>query len=101
MSDAKHTPGPWIVSRQGACDWSIRDARGLNVALLADADRVQIEANARLIAAAPKLWAFARDMAEGDCDYGDNCPGLRSNPRHGACHCCLAREALALVGGAK
>lgn len=45
-----------------------------------------------------ELLSYAKGMAEGDCTYGDGCPGLRSNPRHGPCHCCLAREALKKAG---
>ena len=56
---AKHTPGPWsLQTRQtqvyvSACDFQI--------ALLCDGDSSQIEANARLIAAAPDMLAALKD----------------------------------------
>jgi len=37
------------------------------------------------------LKQFASDLAEGDCDYGDNCP---KGTRHGVCYSCQARKAL-------
>jgi hypothetical protein len=55
-------------------------------------------------ARAEKAEAALRELAELDCVYGDECPGLRSNPRHGPCVGCRARAALAPTtteGGAK
>jgi hypothetical protein len=40
------------------------------------------------------LKDFANDIAEGDCDYGDNCP---KGSRHGVCYSCQARKALFYV----
>jgi hypothetical protein len=37
------------------------------------------------------LKQFASDLAEGDCEYGDNCP---KGCRHGVCYSCQARKAL-------
>ena len=37
------------------------------------------------------LKQFASDLAEGDCEYGDNCP---KGTRHGVCYSCQARKAL-------
>jgi hypothetical protein len=39
-----------------------------------------------------RLEQFAKDMAEDDCHYGDNCPPFGT--RHGTCSGCQAREAL-------
>lgn len=41
------------------------------------------------------LKQFASDMAEGDCEYGDNCPTFGS--RHGKCFSCMARQTLSLL----
>ena len=36
------------------------------------------------------------DIAEGDCSYGDNCPGGQSG-KHGQCHVCHCREVLGIT----
>jgi hypothetical protein len=48
-----------------------------------------------LRAALETLRSFASDMAEGDCEYGDNCPTFGT--RHGSCDPCRARAALDAV----
>jgi hypothetical protein len=69
-------------------------------------DAVLTEAQARLIASAPKLQSQINDkdteikhlrdtlegIAEGDCYYRDNCPTFGS--RHGECYPCKCRRAL-------
>jgi len=61
---SKHTPGPWMPPAAG--DVSIRDASRLLVAYLPmafnDDECAEIEANARLIAAAPCLLAALKDV---------------------------------------
>ena len=59
----------------------------------------QVEADATLAAALAETRAeleAAREalegIAEGDCEYGDNCPEFGS--RHYQCTSCKAREAL-------
>lgn len=56
MSNAKHTPGPW-VARAGLSNWSITTAYGQRTFAIAliNSERVEQEVNARLIAAAPEL----------------------------------------------
>jgi hypothetical protein len=53
--------------------------------------------NAALRAALETLRSFASDMAEGDCEYGDNCPTFGT--RHGSCDPCRARAALDATKG--
>lgn len=45
-----------------------------------------------------RLLDFTQDMAEHDCEYGDNCPDVGS--RHGRCVGCHARKALSDAGAA-
>jgi ribosomal protein S27AE len=42
------------------------------------------------------LLKFAKDQADADCAYGDNCPTFGS--RHGQCYGCAAREVLSEIG---
>lgn len=63
MAEAKHTPGPWMVSEHGSDEiyfsegyTEIGDGVGLRVYTSA------VEADARLIAAAPELLEALRDV---------------------------------------
>ena len=57
MSD-KHTPGPWVFSFEStAPEWAIITTEGGSVIANVNADHRQ-EANVRLIAAAPDLFAL-------------------------------------------
>lgn len=47
---------------------------------------------------AERVVRFARDTAEGDCEYGDGCPIFGS--RHGRCVRCQAVAALDALDGA-
>ena len=70
MSEAKHTPGPWVIERpinhvgMVEIDGPSLTCRGFTIATDVDAQRAAcIEADARLIAAAPDLlealeWAL-------------------------------------------
>ena len=55
-----HTPGPWKVinfkRREGRVYEILANGHG-SIALLTEFSQLQPEANARLIAAAPELWA--------------------------------------------
>ncbi len=101
-----HAKGPWSVVHEGADTRIVAGGIGAWVAhlrdngILGDGDGKSPAriANANLIAAAPDLYEFARRMAEHDCTYGDDCPRLDGNPRHGPCVGCLARDAIAKVG---
>lgn len=61
---AKHTPGPWFVDRNhfGKIIGVASDSRRDDLNLVAS---LSLEADARLIAAAPDLLAFARYVLRG------------------------------------
>lgn len=74
MSNSKHTPGPWTASGPRIFSYQ-RDAGGLDKGVLAEcytqysvAEAVisdkEVEANARLMAAAPELLDVASRLAE-------------------------------------
>ena len=70
MSESKHTPGPWVVENSRhpgsnfkqhirAGKWAVASTRrGYSVST------DEVDANARLIAAAPELLDLAREAAE-------------------------------------
>jgi hypothetical protein len=56
--ETKHTPGPWQASENGFLRMGVRDASGAWMTYKAGEDYMgpkQLEANAKLIAAAPDL----------------------------------------------
>lgn len=70
MSDTKFTPGPWLVGEDQCVDeaWSIVTTSGGSIIANVN-DRHDRKANARLIAAAPDLYA-ALDAVESDLSIG-------------------------------
>jgi hypothetical protein len=82
---SQHTPGPWVVDHAMAaglgkpvlCEWFVR-RDGENVAIAADVidpvTGLPSEANARLIAAAPKLLEACRALVL--YDESDDADGL-------------------------
>lgn len=60
---AKHTPGPWFATQDNGPSWTIRLDKRATVASISGASLHigNTEANARLIAAAPDLLAFAAE----------------------------------------
>lgn len=66
MTQAKHTPGPWVV-REDARDWAII---GPEPSWVTGVDRRNhnAEANARLIAAAPELLAALEKVRDDLAD---------------------------------
>lgn len=75
MSAAKHTPGPWVLADRNKKGFAARIISGdPNSGIVADAygggEMAQVDANAKLIAAAPEL-ADAVEMLlkriAGDC----------------------------------
>lgn len=82
--NAKHTPGPWQVNRNGQTHVeAARDGQGINI--IANCDdpddirtRDEDRANAKLIATSPDLLAFARECARADSDCG---PAVREAAR--------------------
>lgn len=73
MAD-KHTPGPWEAVREHSTYWKIRSEEWGGIASLHDplaaelGRETELEANARLIAATPALYAFVAAAARS----GDN-----------------------------
>lgn len=75
MTEQKFTPGPWTVD--GAGRWAL--VRGADMAIVATRHRLPgdvHEANARLIAAAPKMLAALEQVARY-CDV-DTDPIIRA-----------------------
>lgn len=70
----KHTPGPWIVRHMenAVRKWPviINEARTIQIAEMINAEYA--EANARLIAAAPKLLEALKALCERGRDLGDS-----------------------------
>ncbi len=72
MSEARHTPGPWIDPHNS--DWNygleddenwyagIRDEDGNSIAIASHPDREVMHANARLISKAPELVQALADL---------------------------------------
>ena len=58
---SKHTPGPWTKDRN-----IIEDAEGQEIARVAYEQSGYVQANARLIAAAPELLKALKAIIEGD-----------------------------------
>lgn len=66
----KHTPGPWTFVQGGSGDWptwNVRIGRSM-ITLPPGEDMRVMDANARLIAAAPELLEFARLVLRGEGD---------------------------------
>lgn len=66
----KHTPGPWTFVQGGSGDWptwNVRIGRSM-ITLPPGEDMRVMDANARLIAAAPDLLEFARLVLRGEGD---------------------------------
>lgn len=109
---AQHTRGPWkadaygyVTADEGAmlvCEirgWGRLTGTGGGLGLPAH-EAVAIQAaNARLIAAAPKLLAALERLLslDNECDYVEGapevCPGIAENDS--ACHWCEGRAAIA------
>jgi hypothetical protein len=65
MSETKHTPGPWTYQRSPSdtCDFEVCSSE----LLIAGEYGIEDEANARLIAASPKMYDYiAAKAAAGD-----------------------------------
>lgn len=84
------TPGPWTHDREGRI--TSADAEAIAMCAMHPAYRAddrRMLANARLIASAPKLLEFAREVARSAClqqyNGDDRC----------TCHACSAREVIA------
>ena len=72
---SKHTPGPWTIkygtnvgAPRSGCDWALVAAAGGFSTNTDDGEHIEESAaNARLIAAAPKLLEALGDMTSGWC----------------------------------
>lgn len=67
---AQHTPGPWIAVRNGFHCVAVKNSRGGFLTYEAGdfcTKSGEKEANARLIAAAPDLPAFAQSLIDDYC----------------------------------
>jgi hypothetical protein len=71
--NTQHTPGPWDTETKGSKHF-IDGADGLTVAYLDRSgvrERAEIEANIRLIAAAPELLAALKDLLQITLSRGE------------------------------
>lgn len=75
----KHTPGPWTVVKNGNINSLVRYSDGENASYVAQCNDMQlcpehgtVEANARLIAAAPGLLAALQLCVARDSSLKDN-----------------------------
>lgn len=79
MNTTKHTPGPWNYAH-GSTDLLTHDGDDVAYVDTAIPERSKAEqqANARLIAAAPCLLAFAQKVSDGGHDMADLMTEARS-----------------------
>ena len=68
MSNEKHTPGPWHVHDEKGCRWIETGKDDVIARVFKDCGSSEFDANARLIAAAPKLLAFVYEYLEAWAD---------------------------------
>ena len=68
MADVKHTPGPWFVAEPDSNEQPIVRAEHIEIATCwhhcVESIRLEAEANARLIAAAPDLLAAVKMLLD-------------------------------------
>ena len=65
MSNAKHTPGPWVTTPEpNGIEWSVDAGKWGIATCAAEPGDGTTEANARLIAAAPDLLTALERIAE-------------------------------------
>lgn len=77
MTQVPHTRGPWTVRETAFGDWSVDNADGVNVTLIANADP-RCEGDARLIAAAPEMLAVLESVYVDLVDYSKRLEGAYS-----------------------
>lgn len=98
MSEANHTPGPWVASFT-----RLSEVRATNGAVIAKCqkltDLTNLQANARLIAAAPELLDACMAMLEWDDREKDH--AIDFNARMDLCRAAFdkARAAIAKATG--
>ena len=68
--EQKHTPGPWKVSRQNPSpttgEWMISGSKPGYLAEVRDCGSGDVQANARLISAAPELLEIVKSILADD-----------------------------------
>lgn len=68
-----HTPGPWDMMTAGGKQYVVGNKGNHGVAQIHGVDETKIQANARLIAAAPELLAALEDLlAWANLSYSQN-----------------------------
>lgn len=89
---AQFTPGPWRVETLGdtlRVTESKHEHLNNDVAILGDCRKPVNQANARLIAEAPALFAMVKDYAENaDCGNGGEHFGGLGDKAENCWHCC-------------
>lgn len=104
MSETKHTPGPWQLSRYTNYEgWSVwAEGHGCIAerwypeASVSELQNEQMKANALLIATAPELLDFARSLSKRTyciCKFG------QAGPTHEECTKCAASALVAKAEG--
>lgn len=100
---ATHTPGPWALQSLGGgyrgyddwCPWCVRSPQNVHLATVGGVDRFEserIEANARLIAAAPELLEALEGIVDNEMC---SCPAECDDQ----CWHSIARRAIAKATG--
>lgn len=77
-AQGKHTPGPWHLNTSIRSNLYVETYNermpficDMQLSVAAEDDKDEIEANARLIAAAPELLALAQLVAAGNTEFAD------------------------------
>jgi hypothetical protein len=87
----KHTPGPWLYAQEGVTAFNIVNPDGYSVvhlsALLNSTAATDLEANARLIAAAPDMYEALLEFEISQCPRCDG-TGQDSEDKKSACTRC-------------
>lgn len=103
--ETKHTPGPWTVVKNGNSKSLVRYSDGENVTYVAQCNDMQfcpehgtVEANARLIAAAPELLAALENLFE-HCAMMHKHWGEASNAKEAEAAIQAGRAAIAKATG--
>src|SRR5690349_17056477 len=86
---SRHTPGPWHYSDgQDVYTHQVRDADNRLLGSCSQGTRPELEANARLMAAAPELLEAAKLLEEADQKWA-NCPDCESMLPGELCESCF------------
>jgi len=106
MSDAKHTPAPWLIADESFV-YALNDSgynrfwahvTGGNLRRAESTSRAEVEANARLIAAAPDLLDALQGII-GYFDSGNNVPVSQATIKARSDEVKSARAAIAKATG--